>query len=220
MKLTAKRLSAVFTGALAFCALAMPLTGQAQERAKTTTEGHKVIHKKKAQTRTIHHKKRGKTIRVQVEKPRPIVVKMAPQAPIHVEVTPVGPIAGKPYNETAWREFHADWNGQYHYNGGKYYYDQESKYPAVIPNDFTSITAKFGGAAILNDDPNLVFTGDSGEPYPIVQYNLDRSTPEKRLKLKSAFFGRTFFWRDGVRYDRKMVVNDRGERCFQFVKHP
>jgi hypothetical protein len=136
-----------------------------------------------------------------------------------VQVQPTGPVPGKPYDENTWRGFHSDWNGQYFFNGGKYYYDQEYKFPAQIPNEFSSIASRFGGIATLEDDPTIVFTGDTGEPYPFSEYNTDRVKPEKKLKLKCAFFGRAYFWRDGARYDRKTMFKD-GEQCFQFVKHP
>ena len=133
---------------------------------------------------------------------------------------PSGPVAGTPYDETAWRGFHADWNGQYFFNGGKYYYDQEFKYPAQIPNEFSAVSARFGGVDTLENDPTLIFTGDSGAPYPVTQYNADRYHSDKKLKLKCAYFGRAYFWRDGARYDRKLMVDENGVRCFQFVKHP
>ena len=71
----------------------------------------------------------------------------------------------------------------------------------------------------MDNDPTLIFTGDSGQPYPILAYNADRSNSDKKLKLKCAYFGRAYFWRDGARYDRKIIVDASGARCFQFVKH-
>jgi len=90
---------------------------------------------------------------------------------------------------------------------------------AQIPNDFNSIAGRFGGISILDNDPTLIFSGDSGEMYPVLEYNSDRYKSDKKYKLKSAFFGRPYFWRDGSRYDRKITVDDKGARCFQFVKH-
>ncbi len=202
--------------ALAFGILVMPLTASAQDKVKVPAKKHKITQKKKTRSRRVKH----------TPKVVPAVVIVPPPA-IHVDVpvqavptTPDVPVAGKAYDEATWRGTHPEWNGQYHYNNGKYYYDAETKFQAVISNDFNSIVGRFGGVEILENDPNLVFTGDSGEPYPIIQYNADRVKPDKKFKLKSAFFGRAYFWREGSRYDRKMVVDDKGVRCFQFVKHP
>jgi len=200
-------------GTLAFCLVAMPQTASAQTKAKHSAKRHKVSHKAKT------HGRRTRKSHAQVihrDNPPPVTIEMAtPPAP----VVPTGPVAGTRYDETTWRGFHSDWNGQYYFNGGKYYYDQENKFPADIPNDFNSIASRFGGVATLDNDPTLVFSGDSGEAYPVLEYNADRYKSDKKLKLKSAFFGRAYFWRDGVRYDRKITVDAKGQRCFQFVKH-
>lgn len=206
--------------ALAFGIASMPLVASAQTKAKHSKKGHKVSHTKKTHSRRVHH------VGPRAERPGSFAAREPNVAPAPAErvsppmqATPTGPVAGRPYDEATWRGFHSDWNGQYFYNGGKYYYDQEFKYPAQIPNDFNSVAARFGGVATLENDPTLVFTGDSGEPYPLSDYNIDRYKSDKKLKLKSAYFGRAYFWREGVRYDRKIIVNDKGERCFQFVKH-
>jgi len=217
MELTGHWLRVGFTGALVFGIVLAPLSAEAQTHGKRASKRHKVVHTKKTHGRVVHHRRRANAVVIPVihVAPAPAVAVTTPPP-----VVPTGPVAGTPYDENAWRGFHSDWNGQYSFNEGKYYYDQEHKYPAVIPNDFNSIVGRFGGVATLDNDPTLVFTGDSGDPYPIVQYNVDRVNSDKKLKLKSAFFGRAYFWRDGARYDRKIVIDDKGARCFQFVKHP
>ena len=195
----------------------MPLTASAQDKPKVSAKKHKAHRAAKAVTHRVRHARKSVTRVVHEQQPIPVppTIEIA-RAP----VVPAGPQAGTPYDEATWRGFHADWNGQYHFNDGKYYYDDEHKYPAQIPNDFNSIVGRFGGIATLDNDPTLVFSGDSGEAYPITQYNADRVMSDKKLKLKCAFFGRAYFWRDGARYDRKIIVDDKGVRCFQFVKHP
>lgn len=208
-------LRSVCIGVLAFGIVIIPLTASAQHKAKASTKRHKVTHKKSAHKRHVH---RSTANRMHVN-----VVSSAPPQPAAtapaIPVVPTGPVAGKPYDENEWRGFHSDWNGQYFFNSGKYYYDQEYKYPAQIPNEFSSIASRFGGIDTLENDPTIVFSGDSGTLYPFSEYNTDRVKPEKKLKLKCAFFGRPYFWRDGVRYDRKTLVDEKDGRCFQFVKH-
>ncbi len=212
MELGKNWLKGICAGTLIFGIVAMPLA--AQDKEKAPAKKHKISHKKKT-----HTKKTRKAKKL----PPPIEMPTTPppvQVDKSVPTEPSGPIPGRPYDETTWRGFHSDWNGQYHFNAGKYYYDDEFKYQAQIPSEFSSVASRFGGVATLENDPTLVFTGDAGEPYPILDYNSDRYKSDKRLKLKSAYFGRAYFWRDGFRYDRKLIVNDKGARCFQFVKHP
>ncbi len=213
MELRNNWLRIVCAGSLACGIVLAPLSASAQSKPKK----HKVSHTSKTHTHHARHKRKAQAVIVPSKISVPVVaVKVAPPIP----VVPSGPVAGTPYDEATWRGFHSDWNGEYHFNGGKYYYDPEFKYVAQIPNDFNSVAARFGGVATLDNDPTLIFTGESGQPYPILEYNADRSNSDKKLKLKCAYFGRAYFWRDGARYDRKIIVDATGARCFQFVKHP
>ena len=216
MKLKIHWVKGVSVSALAVGIALMPLAASAQTKKHVTSKKHKTTHSKKAHRRTVHHTAKAKK-HVEMEE-RAVAAPVAGVQPA-IAVAPAGPVAGKIYDENAWREFHSDWNGQYFFSSGKYYYDQDFKYPAQIPNDFNSIAARFGGASILDNDPTLIFSGDAGEMYPVLDYNADRYKSDKKYKLKSAFFGRAYFWRDGARYDRKITVDDKGARCFQFVKH-
>ena len=217
MELKMNWVRVVSVGALALGIAMLPLSALAQTKKHSSTKKHKTAsHTKKAHSTQVHHTRKTKKHAVPVE---PAVPVPAVREISSVPPAPSGPIPGKPYDEAAWREFHSDWNGQYQFHDGKYYYDQDYKFVAQIPNDFNSIAGRFGGISILDNDPTLIFSGDSGEMYPVLEYNSDRYKSDKKYKLKSAFFGRPYFWRDGSRYDRKITVDDKGARCFQFVKH-
>lgn len=217
MELKMNWVRVVSVGALAIGIAMLPLSVTAQTKEHSSTKKHKKSsHTKKTHTSQVHHTRKTKKHVAPMEEAVPAV---AVKEISSVPPAPSGPIPGKPYDEATWREFHSDWNGQYQFHEGKYYYDPDYKFVAQIPNDFNSIAGRFGGITILDNDPTLIFSGDSGEMYPVLEYNADRYKSDKKYKLKSAFFGRPYFWRDGSRYDRKITVDDKGVRCFQFVKH-
>jgi len=183
MELRMNWLRIVCVGALAFGMVLTPLTASGQDKKQGSAKGHQISHTKKAHKRSVRHvrsTRKAQKITVTIQKTIPAPVETVR---ISIPVIQTGPVAGTPYDEAAWRGFHSDWNGQYHFSNGKYYYDAEFKYPAQIPNDFNSIAARFGGAAILDNDPTLIFSGDSGEMYPVLQYNADRYNSDKKLKL-------------------------------------
>ena len=206
-------------GALAIGMIMAPLEASAQTKKHHVTKKHQTSHKKVVHHKRIRHVVKTEALAAQDANTVTIKSNKGTTGSMVTESVQVAPAKPAVYDENSWRNLHADWNGEYHYNSGKYYFDPEYKFPAQIPNDFNSIVGRFGGVDTLENDPTLVFSGDSGEMYPVVEYNTDRVKPDKKFKLKSAFFGRPYFYRDGSRYDRKITVDDKGQRCFQFVKH-
>lgn len=130
-------------------------------------------------------------------------------------------IAVRPYRATEWRHYDPHWNGRYYYHGGHYFYDTAYTYPAVVDNEWGTIAALSGGAAILgvlNNDPYLTFGGALGALYSYSRYESDRHSSDRHLRARAAYFSRPYFWRGGRRYDRVTVVSG-GHRYYRFRRH-
>lgn len=69
----------------------------------------------------------------------------------------------------------------------------------------------------LERDDTLYFDGDYGSYYPVYEYEQDCRSSNRLARARADFFARTFFIRDGHRFDRRVVTN-HGERCYQFVR--
>ena len=128
---------------------------------------------------------------------------------------------GRGISSSSWRNSNPGWNGGYYYHNGGYYYDSGYGYPAIVDNEWGGIAVGLGGFAllsVLNTDPTLVFSGSVGDPYSYNQYQLDLSSSDPELRLRAGYFGRPYFWRNGVRYDRITVVIG-GRQSYEFRRH-
>jgi len=128
---------------------------------------------------------------------------------------------GRGISASTWRSGNPSWNGGYYFHNGGYYYDNAFAYPALVVNEWGGIAALAGGVALLsviNNDPTLVFAGTDGELYSTSQYQLDLASPNAAFRLRAAYFGKPFFWRAGIRYDRFTVVVG-GVQSYQFRRH-
>lgn len=125
------------------------------------------------------------------------------------------------YGAADWRRYHPHWNGHYFYHGGHYYYDSAFVYPAVVDNDWFAIATIAGGVALagaLDNDPYLFFGGTLGALYSYTRYEDDLHSHYGRYRLRAAYFGRPYFWRRGVRYDRVTLYRG-GHKYFRFRRH-
>jgi hypothetical protein len=125
------------------------------------------------------------------------------------------------YTASTWRSGHPSWNGGYYYNGGAYYYDSAFAYPAIVDNEWSSIATLAGGVAIiglLDNDPTLVFAGTVGAVFAISAYDADLNSSDRELRLRADYFQKPYFWRNGVRFDRTVVMSN-GVRSYQFRRH-
>ena len=128
---------------------------------------------------------------------------------------------GRGISSDTWRNSNPGWNGGYYYHNGGYFYDSGYGYPAIVDNEWLGIAALAGGAALigaLSNDPTLVFLGDVGASFAIVEYNADLQSPSPELRLRAAYFGKPYFWRDGVRYDR-IQLTVGGVESYEFRRH-
>ena len=132
-----------------------------------------------------------------------------------------GPSGNQGISESTWRSSNPNWGGGFFFHGGAYYYDSNYAYPAIVVNEWAGIAALAGGVAFvgaLNDDPTLVFAGAVGTAFAISEYNADLQSSNGELRLRAAYFGKPYFWRNGIRYDRIVVVVG-GVQSYQFRRH-
>jgi hypothetical protein len=87
-------------------------------------------------------------------------------------------------------------------------------------NEWRNIALLSGGVALLGalkNDKTLMFVGAAGALYSLHRYEEDRKSQDKLAQMRASYFGRTYFVRDGVRYERKVVVKD-GQKYYQFCR--
>jgi hypothetical protein len=129
--------------------------------------------------------------------------------------------SGVAVQASTWRGSHPSWNGGYFYRGGSYYYDSSFSYPAIMVNEWSEIAVLAGGVALLgaiDNDPTLVFVGTVGALYSYSQYASDQGSSNQSYRLRADFFGKSYFWRNGVRYDR-ISVTSGGVNYYRFQRH-
>ena len=69
---------------------------------------------------------------------------------------------------------------------------------------------------LLNDD-TICFDGSVGAYYPIWEYNQDLGSGDAACRARAELFGHLFFYRDGARYARRIVMHN-GVQCYQFSR--
>ena len=87
-------------------------------------------------------------------------------------------------------------------------------------NEWRNIAIGSGVLAIiglLNKDKTLTFAGSAGALYSLYRYEQDRKSQSSLNRARAAYFSKPYFYRDGVRYDRRTVTKN-GRKHYQFVK--
>ena len=74
-----------------------------------------------------------------------------------------------------------------------------------------------GALGFLTHENFLGFAGTAGALYSLNRYEQDRRSEAREDRLRATYFSRPYFYRDGVRYERRRVHRD-GETYYQFVR--
>lgn len=81
--------------------------------------------------------------------------------------------------------------------------------------------AYVGGAVallgLLEKDSRLVFAGAAGALYSVYRYEQDRKSQNRVDRARAYYFSQPYFYRDGVRYERRLVTRGN-DRYYQFVR--
>src|SRR5687768_10354747 len=87
-------------------------------------------------------------------------------------------------------------------------------------NEWRNIAIASGALGILGllkKDNTLFFAGAAGALYSLHRYEQDRKSQSRLNRTRAAYFNRSSFTRDGVRYNRKLVTKN-GKKYYQFVR--
>ena len=95
-----------------------------------------------------------------------------------------------------------------------------SQHRQKTKNDWRNL-AYLGGAVglygLLKHDNTLFFAGTAGALYSLNRYEQDRKSQAKMDRARASAFSRSYFYRDGKRYKRRLVTLN-GKRYYQFVR--
>lgn len=97
---------------------------------------------------------------------------------------------------------------------------QQSDQRQKTKNEWRNIAIASGVLGILGllkDDSTLTFAGAAGALYSAYRYEQDRKSQSRIDRARAAYFSRPYFYRDGVRYNRRTVYKN-GKKYYQFVK--
>jgi hypothetical protein len=98
--------------------------------------------------------------------------------------------------------------------------DRASKRRQEKKNEWRNL-AYLGGAVglygLLKGDNTLFFAGAAGALYSVHRYEQDRKSQSKIDRARASAFSRTYFYRDGKRYKRR-VVTLNGKKYYQFAR--
>lgn len=87
-------------------------------------------------------------------------------------------------------------------------------------NEWRNIAIGAGALSILGllrKDNTLFFLGAAGALYSLDRYEKDRKSQSRLNRTRAAYFNKTYFYRDGKRYERRLVTKN-GKRYYQFVR--
>jgi hypothetical protein len=87
-------------------------------------------------------------------------------------------------------------------------------------NEWRNIAYLSGAVAVLGllkKDNTLVFAGTAGALYSLYRYEQDRKSASQLNRLRASYFSRPYFYRDGKKYERRLVVRN-GVKYYQFVR--
>jgi hypothetical protein len=74
-----------------------------------------------------------------------------------------------------------------------------------------------GLLGLLRKDNTLFFAGTAGALYSAYRYEQDRKSQSKLANARAAYFSKSYFYRDGVRYNRKTVWRN-GKKYYYFAR--
>ena len=74
-----------------------------------------------------------------------------------------------------------------------------------------------GALGFITHENFLGFAGTAGALYSLNRYEQDRRSEAREDRLRATYFGRPYFYRDGVRYERRLVHRN-GDTYYQFVR--
>ena len=98
--------------------------------------------------------------------------------------------------------------------------DWLSRHRQETKNEWRNIAIGAGGIGVLGllqHDNTLAFLGAAGALYSLNRYEQDRRSENRIDRLRAEYFSRPYFYRDGVRYDRRTVTRN-GRRYYQFER--
>lgn len=87
-------------------------------------------------------------------------------------------------------------------------------------NDWRNLAALAGGLTafgLIKHDPTLSFVGAAGALYSLDRYEKDRKSQDKAARTRASLFSRTYFYRDGHRYERRLVTS-KGHKYYRFKR--
>jgi len=84
-------------------------------------------------------------------------------------------------------------------------------------NDIAVFCGFVGIMGYLEDDDFLYFAGTTGALYAMWRYDDDLACDDPYRHARACYFSLPFFYRDGVRFERRIVVRG-GERYYQFCR--
>ncbi|MGI8923197.1 MAG: hypothetical protein ACR2HJ_04000 [Fimbriimonadales bacterium] len=146
---------------------------------------------------------------------------------------PAPPKKNGRHDNRDWNKKNREWRRlsdgtRYQYDGRYYYYNnnrfdslsQLSRRRQQTKNEWRNIAYAGGAVALLGalkKDTRIIFAGSAGSLYALGRYEQDRKSQSKIDRLRSSYFDRDYIYRDGRRYDRR-IVRKNGERYYQFVR--
>ncbi|MGV3614443.1 MAG: hypothetical protein ACO1SV_03820 [Fimbriimonas sp.] len=74
-----------------------------------------------------------------------------------------------------------------------------------------------GVLGLLKKDNTLFFAGTAGALYSLHRYEQDRKSQSKLARARASYFNKSYFYRDGKRYNRKTVYKG-GKKYYRFVR--
>jgi hypothetical protein len=98
--------------------------------------------------------------------------------------------------------------------------DRELQRRQQTKNEWRNLAIASGAVAVLgllNKDNTLTFAGTAGALYSLHRYEQDRKSQSQLSRTRAAYFSQPYFYRDGVRYERRLVTKN-GQKYYQFVK--
>jgi hypothetical protein len=106
-----------------------------------------------------------------------------------------------------------DWNWRHR--------EQQAASRQDTKNDWRNLAIAAGGVAAigaLKHDPTVTVLGAAGALYSLDRYNQDRASQNHAYRARAEIFSHPYVYRDGHRFDRR-VVNRHGAQYYQFVRH-
>ncbi len=83
--------------------------------------------------------------------------------------------------------------------------------------DIAGFAGFVGFIGLLEHDDFLYFAGSAGSLYALWRYDEDLACDDPYRHARACYFSLPFFYRDGCRYERTLVVRG-GDRFYQFVR--